>query len=54
MTKLFIISKISVIYIPNVPQKGNETANKKLKNGFSEVDTFIIDKFKGLKINDLL
>ncbi len=38
----------------SIPQKGNDTANQKLKNGFSEVDTFIIDKFKGLKINDLL
>jgi membrane protein len=38
----------------SIPQKGNDSTNIKFKNSFSEVDSYIIDKFKGIKINDLL
>jgi membrane protein len=38
----------------SIPQKGNNSSNEKFKNSFSEVDSFIVDKFKGIKINDLL
>ncbi len=38
----------------SIPHKGIENTNIKFKNSFSDVDSFIIDKFKGIKINDLL
>ncbi|NBU98016.1 MAG: hypothetical protein EBS19_07375, partial [Spirochaetia bacterium] len=38
----------------SIPEKGSDLTNIKFKNSFTEVDSFIMDKFKGIKINDLL